>query len=394
MPTVTLKTGRERSLLRRHPWVFSGAVSRIEGSPAPGQTVQVLDAQGAALGCGAWSPRSQIRVRMWSFNQKTVVDADYFRQRLKRSLDARQGLLGTGLNACRLVNAESDGLPGLIVDKYDQVLVCQFLSTGSEHWKATIVQQMAELTEPLSIYERSDDTVRRKEGLEPTSGLLYGLDPPELVEIQENGCCYLVDVRHGHKTGFYLDQRDNRALVAAHAAGAEMLNAFAYSGGFGVAALKAGAAGVVNVDSSKGALELARANAAANGLGAEAFTCRKADVFTTLRELHASGGRFDTVVLDPPKFAASKDQVPRASRGYKDINRLAAGLLRPGGLLCTFSCSGLIEPALFQKIVADGVLDAGRKGSILMRLFQASCHPTALSFPEGTYLKGLLCRID
>ena len=395
MPSIILKPKREKSLLNRHPWVFSGAIARIDGQPRPGDTVDVLAADGRWLARGAYSPHSQIRVRAWSFDQAEAIDPGFFERRLQQALDLRRQILAeTDTNACRLVAGESDGLPGLIVDRYDRWVVCQFLSAGAERWKSTIVDCLDDLMPDLSgIYERSDVDVRKKEGLALTTGRLSGAEPPDQVDIQENGCRYRVDVKGGHKTGFYLDQRDNRACVAAYAKGADMLNCFAYTGGFAVAALKAGAAHVVNIDSSASALELARTHVALNDLDGARVDHVTGDVFSLLRRYHTDDRTFDLIVLDPPKFVNAKGDLMRASRGYKDINRLAFELLRPGGTLFTFSCSGLMGRDLFQKIVADAALDAGRHAVILHWLNQSPDHPTALNFPEGSYLKGLVCRV-
>jgi 23S rRNA (cytosine1962-C5)-methyltransferase len=394
VPSIILKPKREKSLLNRHPWVFSGAIARLDGQSQPGETVDVLAADGRWLARGAYSPHSQIRVRVWSFIQAEVIDQRFFETRLQQALDLRRQVISsTDTNAYRLVAGESDGLPGLIVDRYDNWVVCQFLSTGTEHWKATIVECLSGLIPDLSgIYERSDVDVRKKEGLVPTTGRLSGAEPPDQVDIHENGCRYRVDVKGGHKTGFYLDQRDNRACVAAYARGADMLNCFAYTGGFAVAALKAGAAHVVNIDASAPALELARTHVALNELDSARADHVTGDVFSLLRRYLTDGRTFDVVVLDPPKFAKGKGDLMRASRGYKDISRLAFELLRPGGTLFTFSCSGLMGRDLFQKIVADAALDAGRHAVILQWLNQSPDHPTALNFPEGSYLKGLVCR--
>lgn len=395
MPSITLKPKREKSLLNRHPWVFSGAVARIDGTPRPGETVDILAADGRWLARGAYSPRSQIRSRVWSFDQAEDIDADFFQTRLRQALGLRRQIpAGVETNACRLVSGESDELPGLIVDRYGQWVVCQFLAAGTEHWKRTIVQSLTELVPGISgIYERSDVDVRKKEGLAMATGPLFGEEPPEGIEIIENGCRYRVNIRDGHKTGFYLDQRENRACVAAYARRAVMLNCFAYTGGFAVAALRAGAARVVNIDSSAPSLELARINVALNELDGARADYVAGDVFSLLRRYRADGRTFDLIVLDPPKFVKSKGDLVRAGRGYKDINRLAFHLLRPGGTLFTFSCSGLMGRDLFQKIVADAALDAGRRAVILQWLSQSPDHPTALNFPEGSYLKGLVCRV-
>jgi 23S rRNA (cytosine1962-C5)-methyltransferase len=395
-PSVVLKTKREKSLLNRHPWVFSGAIDRVAGDVQPGDTVDIIAANGRWLARAAHSPRSQIRARVWTFDQTETIDSQFFKRQLQRAFGLRQPILrGEETNAYRLVSAESDGLPGLIVDCYDRWVVCQFLATGAEKWKAAIVACLAQrIPGCKGIFERSDVDVRKKEGLSMVTGLLWGEDPPARIEILENGCLFRVDVRNGHKTGFYLDQRENRAWVAAYAAGADMLNCFAYTGGFSVAALKAGAARVVNIDASAGALDLARLHQSINGLDDKPAEYETGDVFNLLRRYVDAGRQFDLIVLDPPKFVKSKGDLMRASRGYKDINRLAFTLLRAGGTLFTFSCSGLMGRDLFQKIVADAALDAGRRAVIVRWLSQAPDHPTALSFPEGSYLKGLVCRVD
>ncbi len=398
MPTVTLKPGREKSVLRRHPWIFSGAIASIDGQPASGDTVIVLTHDGALQGQGAFSPLSQIAVRMWSFDE-LPVDADFFRRRLQQALRLRFGLLARpNLNAMRLVNAESDGLPGVVVDRYGTFIVCQFLAAGAERWKGEIVVLLQEILgqagiEVSGIYERSDVDVRHKEGLAPASGVLAGEVPPATVEIDEYGCRFAVQISRGHKTGFYLDQRENRALLAEYSQGRTVLNGFAYTGGFAVWALKGGAVHVTNVEASESALELARENMRLNDLEPNRAEQVAGDVFEVFRRYRDSRQSFDLIILDPPKFAESRSQVERATRGYKDINLLAFKLLRPGGILFTFSCSGLVTPELFQMVVAGAALDAGRPVQILRRLGQASDHPVALSFPEGEYLKGLVCRV-
>lgn len=392
--TVILKAGRDASLKRRHPWIFSGAIDRIHPVVYAGETVRVLSSNGTPMAVGAFSPHSQIRVRVWSFDPTAEIAAPFFARRLARAVDARRRLPGgETLSACRLVNAESDGLPGLIVDRYEDFLVCQFLSAGAERWKAEVVRQLQELAPVTGIYERSEGEGRKKEGLPASVGVLWGRKPPELIDIREGPVRFLVDPRQGHKTGFYLDQRENRARVAAYSDGAEVLNAFAYSGGFGLRALKGGAASLVNIDTSPEALDLARRQVAINGLDAAAVEYISADVFQVLRSFRDARRSFDLIIMDPPKFAASAAQVQKASRGYKDINLLAFKLLRPGGVLFTFSCSGHVEAALFQKIVADAALDADRDVQVLQHLGQAADHPVALCFPEGAYLKGLICRV-
>lgn len=394
MPSVILKPGREKSVQRHHPWIFSGAIARVEGDPQPGETVVVRAADGTPLASGAYSPQSQIAVRAWTFDPTGTVDPAFLRSRLERAFALRHSSFNIRhSNAYRLVNAESDGLPGLIVDRYGDYLVCQFLTAGAEFWKREIVTLLADLHPYTGIYERSDVEVREKEGLALATGVLAGSPPPDELEIEEYACRFVVDVRHGHKTGFYLDQRDNRVLMAEYAAGREVLNGFAYTGAFGIWALKGGAARVVNVESSASVLELARRNIELNSLDGDKVENVVGDVFQVLRYYRDARRQFDLIVLDPPKFAESRSQVERATRGYKDINLLAFKLLRPGGLLFTFSCSGLIAPDLFQSVVAGAALDAGRDAQILQRLTQAPDHPVALNFPEGEYLKGLVCRV-
>jgi len=394
MAFAIIKPKRDKSLLRKHPWIFSGALAKTKGNPSSGETVDVVNARGSWLGRGAYSPRSQIAVRIWTFDENESVDELFFRNRLERAINSRRELKRQlSVNACRLVNAESDGLPGLIVDQYDQYLICQFLTAGVHAWKAVIAEQLQELVGPEGIFERSDSPVLDKEGLERTVGVLAGKMPPETITIQEGEYRYLVDVHNGHKTGFYLDQRDNRQQLCSYAADADVLNCFCYTGGFGVSAMGAGARTLTNIDISATALDIAQQNMALNNLDSDRVTYLQADVFKQLRSFRDAAREFNVIVLDPPKFADSRQQLERASRGYKDINLLAIKLLRSGGYLFTFSCSGLMEPDLFQKIVADAALDAGRDAQIIRRMSQAADHPTSLNFPEGHYLKGLLCRI-
>ena len=398
-PTLQLKRGKDRSLRRRHPWIFSGAVARVEGSPAAGDTVLVRTHEGEPLALAGYSPASQIRARVWTFDTEEEVGPALLARRLERAVNARRcaGLLDQDAaphGACRLVNAESDGLPGVVVDRYGDHLVWQLTFAGAELWREALAVALGQcLPGAAGIFERSDAAERQKEGLEPRCGVVQGAEPPELLVIQEGSCRYHVDVRRGHKTGFYLDQRESRAAVAALAGGAELLNAFCYTGGFGVAALRAGAASVLNLDSSASALELARRNAALNGLPAHRFETVEEDAFAALRRLHQEGRRFDLVVLDPPKFVKGRKALNRAARGYKDINLHGFRLLRPGGRLITFSCSGLLPPDLHQKIVADAALDAGVEAQLVGRLGPGPDHPVALPFPEGSYLKGLVCRV-
>lgn len=394
IPEIILKKEREISLLRKHPWVFSNSIAKIRGNPQSGETVAVKSCEGSFLGRGAYSPKSQISVRMWTFDSSEQVIEDLFAQRIRSAVDQRKKMFGLSQQAaCRLIYAESDYLPGVIADLYDNFIVCQFTSAGADFWKPAVVRALKHEMPVDGIFERSDIDVRTKEGLELTKGVLYGKEPPALVEIRENGFRVYIDIQNGHKTGFYLDQRDNRALVKDYAKNADVLNCFSYTGAFALAALQGGAASVTNIDSSRSALDLCIKNCALNGLAPDKTVAIEGDVFQVLRTFRDSRRTFDIIILDPPKFAESKSQIPGAVRGYKDINLLALKLIRPGGLLVTFSCSGLIDAELFQKIVYTAVMDAERDAQIVKRLFQASDHPTALHFPEGSYLKGLLCCV-
>jgi 23S rRNA (cytosine1962-C5)-methyltransferase len=393
MKQLILKPGREKSLLRRHPWVFSGAVARVAGDPESGDTVVVRGASGQFLASAAYSPASQIRARVWSWDEHERIDGDFLRARLRRALGARERLLATeASDALRMVHGESDGLPGIIADRYGEVVVLQLLSAGAERWRAELSDGMREFPGCTCVFERSDADVRELEGLPARNGVLHGALPASGVEIREHGLRYGVDVAEGHKTGFYLDQRDNRKRVGELARGREVLNCFCYTGGFTLNALAGGAASVVSVDSSAGALVQAQHNLRRNALDAARAEWQEADVFTHLRTLRDQGRSFDLIVLDPPKFAPTAAFAEKAARGYKDINLLALKLLRTGGLLASFSCSGGVSAELFQKILAGAALDAGVDASIVGRFAAAADHPVLLSFPEGDYLKGLLLR--
>jgi 23S rRNA (cytosine1962-C5)-methyltransferase len=388
---LTLKPGREKSLLRRHPWVFSGAVSRVDGDPQPGQTVDILSDKRQFLARGAYSPVSQIRARVWTFDPQEKVDTDFFRRRIQTAILKRAPLeLEKVTDAVRLIHGESDGLPGLVVDRYENYLVAQFLSAGTETWRDAIVDALVDLTSVKNFYERSDADVRELEGLPLRSGNLRG-NTPEVVSINESGLHFKVNLAEGHKTGFYLDQRHNRQRVRALAEGRDVLDCFCYTGGFSINALAGGAKSVLSVDSSASALELLRENVTLNSLPFDRVMTLEADVFQALRKFRDEGRSYDLIILDPPKFAPTAAQAEKAARGYKDINLLAFKLLRPGGILVTFSCSGGVDAALFQKIVAGAALDAGVNASIVETLSQDGDHPVALNFPEGAYLKGLIC---
>lgn len=387
---LRLKAGRERSLALRHPWIFSGAIEKVEGNPAPGATVDVVDAAGAFAARAAWSPISQIQARVWSFEPDTAIDAAFFTRSIARAAAARAGMLDAGHSACRIVHAESDGLPGIVADRYEDTVVVQLLSAGAEAWRDSIAGALQLATGARCVFERSDAEVRSLEGLDSRTGPVIGTLPRE-IGIVEGGLRYRVDVEHGQKTGFYLDQRDNRAIVRRHAAGRRVLNAFCYSGGFTVAALAGGAKSALSIDSSADALAMASSNLARNpALDGARAEWREADVFAELRNLRNRAEQYDLIVLDPPKFAPTAAHAQRAARAYKDINLLALKLLAPGGLLATYSCSGGIDAALFQKIVAGAALDAKVDAAVVMRMGASADHLVALNFPEGEYLKGLL----
>jgi 23S rRNA (cytosine1962-C5)-methyltransferase len=386
---IELKRGREKSLKRRHPWIFSGAVEKASGKA--GDTVAVLDSAKKALARAAYSPKSQIRARVWTFDPKEEVDARFFRGRLEKALALREALpAAKHTNALRLVHGESDGLPGLVVDRYDDVLVAQFLAAGVERWRDPILDLLMELTGCAAIYERSDAEVRKLEGLEARAGFARGNRNASRCPIIEYGLNFRVDVEQGQKTGFFLDQRENRARLRSLAAGREVLDGFCYTGGFSIAALAGGAKRITALESSAAALDVARENLAANPLDASRIEFRQADVFAELRKLRDGAARFDLIILDPPKFAPTAAQVKKAARAYKDINLWSLKLLAPGGLLATFSCSGGVSAELFQSIVAGAALDAGADAKIIDRFTAAADHPVALEFPEGEYLKGLL----
>ena len=390
-PQLTLKPGRERSLLRRHPWVFSGAIAEVRGSVQSGGTVEIRGADGRFLAWAAYSPASQIRARAWSFDEAEVPGPDLFEKRIETALALRRAQVPPETtNALRLVHGESDGLPGLVADRYADTLVVQLLSAGCERWREALIGILREQSGCARVHERSDTDGRELEGFAASTGLIAGTAADGPLRIVENGIQYEVDVAAGQKTGFYLDQRDNRARVRTLADGREMLNCFSYTGGFTLSALAGGARSVLSIDSSAPALELAKRNLALNGVEANRAEWLEADVFGALRKLRTEGRQFDFIVLDPPKFAPTPKDAERAARGYKDINLNALKLLRPGGLLATFSCSGGVSIELFQKIVAGAAADAGASLLLRERYRAAPDHPVRIEFPEGEYLKGLL----
>lgn len=394
MASIILKKTRERSLLQHHPWIFSGAVDKADGITDNGQTVEIRSNGGEMIATGSWSQSSQISARVWSFDIQQKINDHFIKSLVRESIEARyQNNDSARTNACRLINAESDGLPGFIVDRYADFLVCQFLSAGSEYWRSTLIEALIEFLNPKGIYERSDSDSRLKEGFEKKTGILHGMDIPETVTIMENGIQFLVNVRSGHKTGFYLDQRENRSIIQPYCKDKEILNCFSYTGGFGIAALAAGAKQVVNIDSSAESLRMVENNLQINGLDQSKSVQIEGDVFHLLRSFRDSRKTFDLIILDPPKFTESKSRTDSALRGYKDINLLAMKLLNPGGYLFTFSCSGHIVPELFLKVVSEAAADSRRRVQMIRTLLQAEDHPVVLNFPESLYLKGLVCRV-
>lgn len=394
MGFLVLKKGRERSLLHSHPWVFSGAVEKIVEIKQNGETVEIRSFDGERLAIASFSEFSQIIARVWTFDTSEKINKDYLLKQIQNAHKLRLSMdLDTNTNAYRIINTEADGIPGLIVDKYDKYLVCQFLSAGAEFWHENIIEILTEEFNPVGIYERSDTDSRTKEGLEKRTGVIYGQEPPSEIALNEEGVKYYVDIKTGHKTGFYLDQRENRRKIKDYCLGKDVLNGFSYTGGFGIAALVAGANRVTNIDSSAESLNMVEKILVFNELDPSKSEQVEGDVFKILRTYRDSGKSFDLIILDPPKFAESKNQLEGALRGYKDINLLAFKLLKPGGILFTFSCSGHIVPELFRKVVSDAAIDSGKKVQQIAVLQQSADHPVLMSFPESFYLKGLICKV-
>ncbi|USD42452.1 class I SAM-dependent methyltransferase [Vibrio sp. SCSIO 43135] len=392
---IYLEKGRDKSLRRKHPWIFSRGISKVEGTPELGETVDVLTKDGRWLAKAAYSPNSQIRARVWSF-ENVEIDKSFFVKRIQDAQLLREDIIKRdGLTGYRLIAAESDGLPGITIDKYQDYLVCQLLSAGAEYNKSLLVEALIECFPNCHVYERSDVAVRKKEGLKETVGVLHGSTPPESVVIEENGVKISVDIVNGHKTGFYLDQRDSRLQAMKYVQDKEVLNCFSYTGGFGLYALKGGAKRVINADVSQPALDTAKHNAQINefDISKKRAVFLNADVFKLLREYRDQGTKFDVVIMDPPKFVSSKNNLTSGANGYKDINMLAMQILKPGGTLLTYSCSGLMGADLFQKVIADAALDAGRSVKFVERFEQAADHLTDSAYPEGFYLKGFACKV-
>lgn len=393
MSAIIIRNDRVKAVKRKHPWIFSKAIKSVVGKPELGETIDVLDENNNWLATAAYSPHSQIRARIWSFDQSEQINFEFFKRKIQRAQLIRQPMIDHAqTTGYRLLCAESDGIPGLTIDVYNQVLVCQILSAGVEANKDVIFDALKSVFPEYVIYERSDVNVRQKEGLKNRRGNVFG-DLPETVVINENGLKAYVDIENGHKTGFYLDQRDNRKTLEKYVADKTVLNCFSYTGTFGLTALKGGAQHVTQVDMSQSALDIASRNIDLNDFDQNKVTLIKHDVFKLLRQYREEGKKFDVIVMDPPKFAESKAQMRGACRGYKDINMLAIQLLNPGGILLSFSCSGLMDTSLFQKILADAALDAQRDMVFIEKLSQAQDHVISSVYPEGYYLKGFVAQV-
>ena len=393
MIDIILKKGKEKAAVLRHPWIFSGALDKIKGKPANGEIVAVWSASQEFLAYGYFNDQSRVALRLMEWNQDVVIDEAWYTQKLKEAIASRTHLLDDNTNTCRLVFSEADLLPGLIVDKYADFLSVQILSAGIETVKETIINILRSLLNPKGIFDKSDAGARKHENLDPTQGSLWGEEPPEFIEVKENGVVYHINIADGQKSGFYCDQRDNREILAAYTKGKTLLDCFCYSGGFTLNSLKAGASHVTSVDSSALAIETLKHNLSLNGFSDTMQTSVQSDVNKQLRVFKDENQKFDVVVLDPPKYAPSRSALDRAARAYKDLNRLGMLLLQPGGILATYSCSGAVDMETFKQIIAWAALDAGREVQIIKQFHQPEDHPIRMSFPEGEYLKGLLLRV-
>jgi 23S rRNA (cytosine1962-C5)-methyltransferase len=394
MIDVILKKGKEKAVLHKHPWVFSGAIDNVKGKPANGDIIRLLDSKKDFLAYGFYNDQSRVAVRLLEWDENTPVDDNWFRDKIRTSVAGRAHILADGTtDTCRLIFSESDYLPGLIVDKYADHLAVQVLTSGMQNAMPVIIDELKALLNPASIFDKSDATSRLHEGLETTNVLLAGNEPPELVYVKENGISYGINIAEGQKSGFYCDQRYNRELLASYAKGKTMLDCFCYTGGFTLNAIKHGAVSVTSVDSSALALETLEKNISLNNYGGTQHNGFKSDVNVQLRKFRDEGEKFDIIVLDPPKYAPSRSALDRASRAYKDLNRLGMQLLNSGGLLATFSCSGAMDMETFKQVLAWAALDAGKQVQFIYQFHQPEDHPVRASFPEGEYLKGLLCRV-
>jgi 23S rRNA (cytosine1962-C5)-methyltransferase len=394
MAEARLKKGKEKAVRQLHPWVFSGAIESLKGKPANGEVISVTDANGVFLAKGFFNNQSRVAVRLLEWNEAVDINEEWWRTRVAKAVESRRSLMQSGsTNVCRLAFSEADYLPGLIVDKYADYLSVQIHSSGIENIKAILLDELQKQLNPKGIFERSDPSARAHEGMEPSSGILSGIAPPEYVEVLENDIKYLINISEGQKSGFFCDQRENRHIVAQHASGKRVLDCFSYSGGFSLNSLKAGAREVISVDSSALAIETLKRNIELNGFQNSSHHSIQSDVNKQLRSLRDEGQIFDIVILDPPKYAPSRSSLDKASRAYKDLNRIGMSLLESGGLLATFSCSGAVDINHFKQILAWAALDAGKEIQFIYQFCQPEDHPVRASFPEGEYLKGLLCRL-
>ncbi len=388
--SLHLKADRDRSLKRGHPWILSGAVAKIDGDPQPGDTIRIIAANGTELATASYSPFSALRARVWSFDPNVEITAGFIAETINKAV-AQRNSDPELTHTCRLIFGDADGLPGLTVDRYGEVAVMEINSVGIERWRDAVVSTLMKVEGITCVYERSEGADREREGLTPRNGLAAGVLPAKIYAVEGNEK-YIVNVEEGHKTGFYIDQRDSRKLVASLAPGLRVLNVFGYTGSFGIVAAKNGAASVTTVESSGPALELAKQNAELNGV--DVGEVIEGDAFEVLRRMRDRRAEFDLIILDPPKYSASAKHIERATRKYKDINLVGIKLLAPSGKLMTFSCSQSMDTDLFQKVVAGAAVDAKRDLRIIRRLGQPVDHPVHLHFPESEYLKGLLLQAD
>jgi len=393
MTDVVLKKDKEKAVNHRHPWVFSGAIDRVKGKPANGDIVRLMNHKGDFMAYGFYNDQSRVALRLLEWDESTLVNEDWFRQKVATAVHARSNILNADTDTCRLIFSEADYLPGLIVDKYADHLAVQILTSGIEKLMPVIIEELKSLLNPLSIFDKSDASSRQHEGMETDNAVLWGDEPPASVEVKENAVVYSINIAEGQKSGFYCDQRDNRRIVAAYAAGKNVLDCFSYTGGFTLNALKSGAVSVTSVDSSALAIETLKQNISLNKLDAGKHTAIQSDVNKQLRAFKEAGEKFDIIVLDPPKYAPSRSALDRAARAYKDLNRIGMLLLNSGGLLATFSCSGAMDMENFKQVLAWAALDAGKQVQFIYQFCQPEDHPVRSSFPEGEYLKGLLCRV-
>ena len=391
---IILKKGKEKAVLHHHPWVFSGAIENVKGKPANGDIVRLINAKGDFMAYGFYNDQSRVALRLLEWDENVVVDDNWFKEKVATAVNSRAGILADGItNTCRLIFSESDYLPGLIVDKYADHLAVQTLTSGIEKVMPVIIDELQRLLNPESIFDKSDASSREHEGLQTSNIALTLNSPPENVEVKENNIIYNINIAEGQKSGFYCDQRDNRKILASYAKGKKVLDCFSYTGGFTLNSLQSGASSVTSVDSSALAIETLKENIKLNKLDAAKHIAIQSDVNKQLRAFREQDERFDIIILDPPKYAPSRSALDRASRAYKDLNRLAMLLLNEGGLLATYSCSGAMNMETFKQVLAWAALDAGKQVQFIHQFCQPEDHPVRASFPEGEYLKGLLCRV-